>query len=126
MITFKVNDEAAFPISGKIAVALALLDYGGTRVLFPEKDEIFNSLSSEDRITGAESYLRDARDLARLLRDDLDSINALGFSAQIAIEHGRLDDAARALKDQLRAIRSAQHIVGRKSDLDYYGVDDDD
>lgn len=27
MITFKVNDEAAFPISGKIAVALALLDY---------------------------------------------------------------------------------------------------
>lgn len=125
MITFKVNDEAAFPISGKIAVALALLDYDGTQVLFPEKDEIFNSLGRDDRITGAESYLRDARDLARLLRGDLDSINALGFSAQDAIEHGRLDDAARALKDQLRAIRSAQHLIGRKSDLAYYGVDDD-
>lgn len=124
MITFKVNDEAAFPISGKIAVALALLDYDGTQVLFPEKDEIFNRLGRDDRITGAESYLRDARDLARLLRGDLDSIDALGFSAQVAIEHGRLDDAARALKDQSRAIRSALYIVGRKSDL-AYGVDDD-
>lgn len=73
----------------------------------------------------ASSYIRDARDLARLLRDDLDSINALGFSAQDDIEHGRLDDAARALKDQSRAIRSALYIVGRKSDLAYYGVDDD-
>lgn len=124
MITFKVNDEAAFPISGKIAVALALLDYDGTQVLFPEKDEIYNSLGRDGRITVAESYLRDARDLARLLRDDLNSINALGFLARDAIEQGRLDDAARALKDQLRAIRSAQHLIGRKSDL-AYGVDDD-
>lgn len=119
MKTFKINNETTASISGKLAAAIALIEHEDNRVLFPD------DMCPSSRADFASSYIRDARDLARLLRDDLDSINALGFSAQDDIEHGRLDDAARALKDQSRAIRSALYIVGRKSDLAYYGVDDD-